>query len=105
PRLVYGSRGNPGGSAIQVGGIQSAFRPKLSKLRESLADAFDQRRLRHRPQVALQSAIVQVVRDSDLPFAEGNELLGGWFHFAQRQMKRRQIDDVATQVVGLGPGV
>jgi hypothetical protein len=68
---------------------------------QGLADALDQRRERHRAEIALQRRVVQVVGDGNLPVAVRDELLRRRIDRAQRPMKRRQIDDVAAQVVRL----
>jgi len=69
---------------------------------QSLADAGLQWRFRHRTEIALERTIVEIESDRDLPFSEGDQARRIRLDFAERLMKRGQIDDLATEVVRFG---
>src|SRR5262245_54632055 len=62
-----------GGSGVEVGRVQPALGPQAAEVVQGAADPLDQRGARHRPQVALQGGVVQVVGNGDLPLAEGDQ--------------------------------
>src|SRR6266498_1746236 len=70
-------------SPAEVRRVQASLCLQPAEVREGAADALDQWGARHRPQVALQGCVVEVVGNGDLPLPKGNQPLCRRIHFAQ----------------------
>src|SRR5260370_1306357 len=87
---------------MSTGWIEPATGRKSAKVFQCLANAFQQRRLWHGTKLALESTVIQIIGDRDLSLAKRDKPRRSRLHRAQGLMKRRQIDDLAAEIVGLG---
>src|ERR1700722_17610022 len=67
---------------IQIRRIQPSFRLQFPERLQRLPNPLDQRRQRHRAEIVLQGAVVEIVRDRNLPLAERDQLRRARFRFA-----------------------